>query len=415
MRCARVLGLAIILACGTPMGACAEPPAPNDMSAVQLDALKKACEKAADYSADHAGRAVLVMVDGQVVFDRYDNGWSANKPHPLASGTKSFTGVVAAAAVQDGLITWDELAADTIVEWQSDPRKSKITVRHLLTLSSGLDPSDALLGGRGGGRLLGEGAEARSRRLGPEKERPADLFKAAIGVPAKHEPGSKFEYGPAHFYAFGELLERKIQARHAADAKFPDNSFADYMERRVFKPIGLDVAYFGRDAKGHPALPGGCLLTAREWVKFGQFILNEGKVKDKDGEWTQVIDPAILSECFKPSKANPVYGLTWWLNNAVNNEDAALVADTGGNSAFERLRERNRRKQTSPAVGPDGKPIEVYMAAGLGKQRLFVIPQHKLVVVRFAEAAREGARFDNAEFLTPMIEELAKAKESPKP
>lgn len=56
---------------------------------------------------------MLVQQGGQVIFERYDNNWSADAPHPLASGTKSFTGVAAMFAVQDGLLTLDELAADT--------------------------------------------------------------------------------------------------------------------------------------------------------------------------------------------------------------------------------------------------------------------------------------------------------------
>ena len=69
--------------------------------------------RAADYSTKLVGQAVLVQQGGQVIFERYDNTWSADAPHPLASGTKSFTGVAAMFAVQDGLLTLDELAADT--------------------------------------------------------------------------------------------------------------------------------------------------------------------------------------------------------------------------------------------------------------------------------------------------------------
>jgi CubicO group peptidase (beta-lactamase class C family) len=71
--------------------------------------------RAADYSTKLVGQAVLVQQGGQVIFERYDNNWSADAPHPLASGTKSFTGVAAIFAVQDGLLTLDELAADTPV------------------------------------------------------------------------------------------------------------------------------------------------------------------------------------------------------------------------------------------------------------------------------------------------------------
>lgn len=369
--------------------------------------------KAADYSAKYAGRAVLVMVGGEVVFERYDHGWSAERAHPLASGTKSFTGVVAAAAVQDGLITWDEVASETLTEWKSDPRKSRITVRQLLSLSSGLDPSDAALGGRGGSRILGEGAADRARRLGTENgPRPQDLFKASLAVPTKHDPGERFEYGPSHFYAFGELLTRKLEAKAKAEPTFAASTFEKYMHARVLDPIGLKVSWFGRDAKGNPNLPGGCMLVAREWAKFGQLVLQNGSWKQADGTMKSIVDSRTLAECFKPSPANPTYGLTWWLRNGQGDPESSLIAD----GPVRRAREERQRQQNVEAIGPDGKPLVVYMAAGLGKQRLFVVPQYDMVIVRFAEATREGRQFEDQDFLRPILGLAAEsASTKPKP
>jgi CubicO group peptidase (beta-lactamase class C family) len=391
------------------------PSAPPEPAATPADdAIKARCAAAADYSASCAGRVLLVMIDGKVVFERADNGWTLDKMHPLASGSKSFVGAVAAAAVQDGLFTWDEPAADTIPEWKSDPRKSRITVRQLLSLSSGLDPSDALLGGRGGGRILGQGAADRAKRLGPEKEVP-DFFKAAIDVPAVAEPGAAFAYGPSHFYAFGELLQRKLAARHAADPSFPDTTFWSYMKRRVLDPIGLSVGHWVKDAAGNPALPGGALLTAREWAKFGQLVLDHGQRRGPDGTMTPVIAWEQFQELFKPSKANPNYGLTWWLPTDANPE-ATLVADGPagdgpGSKLRERVRERLRQRQMGPIAGPDGKPLTVYMAAGLGKQRLIVIPSERMVIVRFAEATLAGQRYQDRELIGRILGG-AKAAES---
>ena len=94
---------------------------------------------AADYSARNGGRAVLVMVDGKIVFERYDNGFGPNTATHLHSATKGFWGPVIAAMIEDGLIeSFDELASKTLPEWKRHPRKSRITLRHLLTLSAGL-------------------------------------------------------------------------------------------------------------------------------------------------------------------------------------------------------------------------------------------------------------------------------------
>ncbi len=60
----------------------------------------------------------------------------------LASGSKSFVGLAAVAAVQDGLITLDDPASESLVEWKSDAKKSTITYRQLLTMTSGLTPGE---------------------------------------------------------------------------------------------------------------------------------------------------------------------------------------------------------------------------------------------------------------------------------
>ncbi len=364
------------------------------------------CVKAADYSARHAGRVVLIMHKGQVVFEKGESDWPVERMHPLASGTKSFTGVAAMFAVQDGLLTLDELASETLTEWKTDPRKARITIRQLLTLSSGLDPSDDTLGGRGGGRLLGPGTGRRDEpQQRDPRDEPGNLFASALGVPAVGEPGAKFAYGPSHFYAFGELLRRKLVA-----AKGPITDVHEYYEQKIFKPLGITFRV-GKDRAGNPKLPGGAVLTAREWAAFGQFILLNGAkdfpaAEGKPATRVQLLKPDLLAECFKPSSANPAYGLTWWL--LTTDTDGAVAAPADGparapdaprEALRERLRQRVMREEAKGLLGPDGKPLTIHMAAGLGKQRLFILPQYDLVIVRYAESSREGLGFSNADFL----------------
>ncbi|MCC6323147.1 MAG: serine hydrolase [Phycisphaerales bacterium] len=421
--------IAAILAAAPCVSAPIQQPEPSAAGVAPTEAFTSKLAAAADYSAEHSGRAVLVMHAGRVVFERYDHGWNADRPHPLASGTKSFTGVLAMFAVQDGLLTLDEKACDTITEWKTDPLKSQITIRHLLTLSSGLDPSDAELGGRGGGKLLGEGAANRAKRLERENKPQADdVFAGAIAAPMLSKPGEKFRYGPSHFYAFGELLERKLRATESITQK----TVLDYMHARLFDPIGLKVAWFGKDSAGHPNLPGGCLLTAREWIKFGEFVRLNGSWPQADGSSKQLLKPDLLAECFKPSATNKSYGLTWWLRNAeAGGEGATSIADSGRaadgkdeapaerkslrDRLADRLRERELNRQNRPMTAPGGKKVTVHMAAGLGKQRLYILPEYDLVVVRFAEATRAGQSFDDREFLKPIVEALAPTTPKPQP
>lgn len=374
---------------------------------------------AADYSASMGGRALLVLVDGKTVFERYDNGWRKGQPHPLASGSKSFAGCVAAAMVDDGLLTWDEKVSDTVTQWKEDESKRNITARMLLNLSSGLQPSDDALQGNLGNFLVG----GRSK---PDELPEADnRFEYALSVGINHTPGSKFEYGPSHFYAFGALVERKLAAKRAIDPRFKDKTYEEYMNRRVLTPANVTIARWAHDRSGNPNLPGGAMMTAQEWAAWGEFIRHRGAATAPSGEHKQIISWDILRECFVPSIANPSYGLTWWLINGTNTESITTTADadTGGQRGRvgSALRQNLRRavrqeleRQTSLSIKDDkGNPLEVYMAAGKGKQRLFIVPELKLTVVRFGKDTKEGNRFSNAELMGPIVQAVRNIPKQP--
>lgn len=76
-------------------------------------------DTAADYSAKSGGRAVLVMVNGEIVIERYESGYGPETATHLHSATKGFWGPVIAAMIEDGLIdSYDELASKTLFEWK---------------------------------------------------------------------------------------------------------------------------------------------------------------------------------------------------------------------------------------------------------------------------------------------------------
>ena len=79
---------------------------------------------AAHYSLDHGGLAVRVEQGGHLLFESYADGFSASTPHKIYSGTKSFVAVGALIAMQEGLLTLDEKASDTLTEWRGDRRRS---------------------------------------------------------------------------------------------------------------------------------------------------------------------------------------------------------------------------------------------------------------------------------------------------
>ncbi len=322
------------------------------------EATQAAYLEMAEYSEKNKGISMLIIRDGEVVFEHYPNGGSSDRAHELASGTKSFSGLMAVAAQEDGLLDLDEKVSDTIEEWKSDPRKKEITVKQLLTLTSGIDV------GRPGTRV-------------PD-------YTSAVSRGSKYEPGERFEYGSAPFQVFGELLQRKLKA----DGR--EQSALEYLDERILEPCGIDYARWRKDKFGNPHLPSGAALTARDWAKLGQMIVDNGKVDGK-----RVLKKKSINLCFKGTEQNPLYGLTWWLYRPVADESILEIPQVAQNIDAEKV---------------PGTPNDLVMAAGAGKQRLFISRKEKLVIVRQAEgiaASLVGQRpnYKDAEFLGPLFKE----------
>lgn len=302
---------------------------------------KQKYERAAEYSSSHNGVAVLVFKGDKIVFEDYADRLAEDIPWFLASGTKSFSGVIGAAAIEDKLIkSFDEKVSDTITEWKTDPRKSKITIRQLLSLTSGV--------------------EAGQIGLVP-------TYAEAIMSRASYEPGTHFEYGPVPFQIFGELMTRKLKPKN--------ETVMGYLRRRILDPIGLTVGFW-RTKNDQILLPQGAALTARDWAKLGLLLKNNGKWNGK-----QIVDGKLLDELTVGSKTNPAYGLTFWLNAKGTGPSGSARMNIGGE------------------VLSGGKPLDLFMAAGAGNQRLYVIKSQDLVVVRFGMFGG----WDDREFISKLL------------
>ena len=284
-----------------------------------------ACADAIAYSDEHKGLAVLAIRDGTVFCSSGET--SIQTPNELWSGTKSFVGVMAAAAVQDRLLTLDEKAADTLTEWQSDPAMSQISLRQILSMTDG-----------------------QASQVGQPPS-----YADAVNVPATAMPGAKFQYGPTPMQVFGEIMTRKLAA-----AGLPTDPLT-YLDKRILAPLGIRDYRWRKGEDGNPLMPQGAIMSASDWAKFGRFVLHEGKI---DG--TAIVDQAAFRELFQGSEANPAYGLTWWLAKPteVSDQITATTDILGGDTSL---------------------PEDLVFAAGAGDQRLYIIPSRDMIIVRQAE------------------------------
>jgi CubicO group peptidase (beta-lactamase class C family) len=296
---------------------------------------------------------MLVIQNGRTIFERYSKGVVANGRWPIFSGTKSFWGLAALCGVRDNLFRLDDPVSATITEWKSDPRKSRITIRQLLNLTSGLE---------GASRL--------------HRSSIADRDSAAIRVACVAEPGTRFIYGPSHLQVFVELLRRKLNGR----------SPISYIQENVLGPLHLGSMEFKADRRGNPLAASGFELTAAEWARLGQLIIANGSYHGR-----RVVPARLLREALTGSPANPAYGLTFWLNSQaprgveldIENElDLPWERARGGDVCISR-----------------GAPADMVIGLGSGYQRLFVIPSMNAVIVRQGR----NAKFSDTHFLRLLL------------
>jgi CubicO group peptidase (beta-lactamase class C family) len=221
-------------------------------------------EAASAYARAHGLHALLVARGEDVLAQEFGDDFGRDTPHPLYSGTKSFWGVAALRACEDGLLSLDEPVAATIDAWRDDPWKRRVTPRMLLSLTAGF--------GFGG--------------LGAS----VPTYERALAMELRDEPGSRFTYGGIPFQVFGALFARKLAARNLTPHA--------YLRERVLDAAGVTIAQWRKLSDGTQPLPTGATLRAEDWLAYGRYVLRER---------------ARLEPCFEGSPANPRYGLGWWL------------------------------------------------------------------------------------------------------
>jgi CubicO group peptidase (beta-lactamase class C family) len=225
------------------------------------------------YHEKHGGQALLFLREGEVSFERYAGGFDATKPHALYSGTKSFWGVCAIAARDDGLLSLDE------------PVWHGATIRQLLDLTAG-----APFGGLGSA---------------------VPSFEKALAVLPTDLPGRSFTYGGIPLQIFGAVLSQRLAPR--------GTSAHAYLASAVLQPAGVHIASWRTLKDGTHPFPTGAFLAAREWARYGEYVREH---RDR------------YAECFRGSAANPRYGLGWWLAPKGAPSDLFYASGSGGQALY---------------------------------------------------------------------------------
>ena len=228
---------------------------------------------------------LLVAQHGEIVFERCYRDSGPTDLHCAHSVTKSFTSTLVGILAGDGLLSLDAPVSALVdaPAFRTDPTKAAITVRHLLTMSSG---------------LYGHGWWD----IDELENRHEPVLEGALEAPLVAAPGWGFLYnnGAAH------VLSAVIEAVTATPA-------ADVAAERLFGPLGIDRWMWPTDPQGRHWGCGGLELTARDLLKLGLLYLN-------GGSWngTRTVDEGYVRTATSPLiEGGPPeacgYGLLWWV------------------------------------------------------------------------------------------------------
>jgi len=322
-------GLVCILGPTAKRSAAASPPdtggswvtaSPSEvgLKAAPLAAMVKAIERG-DYQKIHA---VLLVRGGRLVLEEYFGGYSREKLHPIRSATKSIGSVLVGIAMDKGLIpgadepVW-RYFKDRTLAWGD--RAGALTIKSLLTMTSGLDCDDH---------------SDDSFKCERGMRRAENWVDFALGLPMAHRPGEHWAYNSATLILLSEIITQTSGL-----------SVPRFAERYLFEPLGIKEFKWCFSPKGRAWMAGSALMRPRDMARFGQMCLNKGVWNNR-----RIVSEKWLSESTRRhshSEFGMEYGYLWW---------------------------RGRY-----AVG--GRSLEAFWAEGNGGQVIFVCPALDLVAV----------------------------------
>jgi CubicO group peptidase (beta-lactamase class C family) len=279
--------------------------------------------------------AFIVWHKGKIQYEHYWPGFSAETRTSPASMHKSVMAILMGQAIAEGKIAGLDIPASTyLTEWKNDARRD-ITIRQLLHMASGLDRYPFSLNPFSGNMKVLYGS---------------DMLAPVTEIAPWKKPDEIFEYNNLNSQALGIVIERAVGERYAS-----------YLSRALWSKLGTGDAAVWLDREGGLPRTYCCLFTtARDWVKVGLLLLNQGRV---GGE--QVVPADWIAQMTTPSPLNPNYGFQVWLGTVHEKE----------RSYGQRVR------ATVPTAEPFAVPGIVYFD-GAGGQRVYVIPSAEMVIVR---------------------------------
>lgn len=230
----------------------------------------------------------VALADGErIIAERH---FAPDQSRNIYSHTKSYLSTAIGIAIGEGILSLDSKLVDIFPEYVPDdaqPELGRITLRHLLTMSSGFNHAYLMSADRRGGVGAPDYLEY--------------MFSHRIEV----EPGSAFCYSTADSYLAGRMLERAC-----------GEHLGEYLHRRIFSRLEQGWPIWECDPQGHPIAGAGMFMTLSNMLKLGQVYLN-------GGIWhgTRIVDESWVNAASSKQIETPHdniwtcgYGYQFWMS-----------------------------------------------------------------------------------------------------
>jgi CubicO group peptidase (beta-lactamase class C family) len=367
---------------------------------------KQVLDKILERAKQTHSSSVLIIKDGKTAGE-YRTG-NRNDKIQLMSCTKSIVSLGIGKLIDGGKIkSPDQPVYEFYPEWKQG-RKALITIKHLLNHTSGMQ------------NVANAGIEVESSK---------DIIKLALAAELSEEPGTRFHYNNKAVNLLAGIVER-------ASGKRLDVYFRD----EFFKPMQIEDFDWSRDAAGNPYAHFGLQLSAVDFAKFGELVLNRGKWNGAQiisERWSEAI--LAQSQPFEESS-----GLLWWRTSSdetytIDDEHLHALEKAGVERSFlEQLqpikgdiyRVDERTAALRRLLGTDWRKIvssqqlgnknttlfkkrlgeiEGYYANGYLGQFLVVVPRSKTVAVRLVKQTKDyDSRTDAFDDFISLVMQLGK-------
>ncbi len=229
--------------------------------------------------------SIMIVRHGKVAAECYREPFSKDIPHIMYSVSKTVTATALGFAIQEGYVMLDTRFIDVFPEYspkKKDERLEKLKIRHLLTMTSGKQPSYLL------------------------NKTDKDWLRHLVGAKWIFDPGEKFEYVNENIYALCAVLQRVTGV-----------TVTDFLDERLFKPLGIDKPFWETDHGGVESGGWGIFLKTEDLAKIMLCYLNEGKWKNKQIIPKKWAKDAVLNQV--QQSGEPIrkegYGYCIWIKN----------------------------------------------------------------------------------------------------